>query len=182
MAVGGILVVIAGIAAAVWSGIKTVSEKAIDITRDLFKFLVDMFNSFLEVAPKPVKILIFFFFIITIANVVTGFFVQLNFACSGGELREYESIIGGFRGFWERSGEDLENSTTDYQAFIDSTTFPSDRFGDGTEYTDILNVRCFGSRPRLSFFSLDFLNPKFWVVILIIGMLIGVLNQIRSRT
>jgi hypothetical protein len=181
MPIGGILVVVAAIASAIWSGVKSVSEKAIDITRDLFKFLVDMFNSFLQVAPKPVKILLFFFFIITFANVVTGFFVQLNFACSGGELREYESIIGGFRGFWERSGEDLENSTTDYEDFINSTTKPSDRFGDGTEYTDILNVRCFGSRPRLSFFSLDFLKPTYWIIILIIGLLISVLNQIRSR-
>ena len=174
MAIGAILITIGAIISAIWGGIKTVGEKAIDITRDLFKFLFDGFRTFLQVAPTAVKILFFFFFILTIANVVVGFFVQMNYACYDGDLREYESLIGGFRGFWERTGESLENSSTDYEAFIISQTAISERFGDGDEFTDILNVRCFGSTPRLSFLKIDFLNIKYWFVILIIGILITI--------
>lgn len=180
MAIGAILLTIGVVAKAIWDGIKTVGEKAIDLTRDLFKFLMDLFRQFTSIAPKPVKLIIFFFFIVTIANVVVGFFVQMQYACLSGELREYESVIGGFRGFWERSGESLENATTDYLDFIETSTFPSERFGDGESYTDVLNVRCFGSNPRLAFFKIDFLNIKFWLIILIIGILIYIGKDLQN--
>jgi len=172
VAISGILIAIGLVAKAVWDGIKTVSEKALDLTRDLFKFLMDLFKNFIDTAPKPVKLMIFFFFIITIANVVVGFFVQMQYACLNENLREYESVIGGFRGFWERSGESLDNSTTDYISFLQTSTFPSERFGDGEEYTDVLNVRCFGNNPRLAFFKIDFLNVKYWLMLIVIGILI----------
>lgn len=161
----------------IWNGVKEVGSKALDLARDLFNFLLEMFKTFLSTAPKGVKILFFLFFILTIANVVVGFFVQTNFACLDGELREYDGIVGGFRGYWESIGEDLENSTTDYENYINNNTFTSDRFGDGTEHTDLLNVRCFGNTPRLSFFKLDFLNYQFWLLLVILG----VLFSIRSK-
>lgn len=174
MVITPILIVIGAVISAIWSGVKTIGEKAIDLARDLFTFLLEMFKTFLNVAPKPVKILFFFFFILTIANTVTGFFVQMNYACLDGNLREYNSVIGGFRGYWEGIGEDLDNSTTDYEAFITNTTSISERFGDGEQYTDLLNVRCFGNNPRLSFLKIDFLNAKYWIIILIIGSLITI--------
>lgn len=174
VAITAILIAVGAVASAIWEGVKTVGSKALDIARDLFKFLVDMFRTFLNVAPTAVKILFFFFFILTMANVVVGFFIQINYACHEGELREYNGIIGGFRGYYESIGEDLENSTTDYEAYILEKTAVSARFGDGEEYTDVLNVRCFGNTPRLSFFKIDFLNAKLWFVILIIGMLITI--------
>lgn len=177
----GILIAIGSVIAAIWSGIKTAGEKAIEITRDIFNFLVEMFKMFMNSAPSAVKILIFFFLILTIANVVTGFFVQIIYACQDGQLREYDSVVGGFRGFWERAGEDLENSTTDYEAFINDSTSVSNRFGSGEEYTDALNVRCFGSTPRLSFFKIDFLNPKYWVLLIIIGILIKIGLAMKGR-
>lgn len=179
MTISGILVAIGLVASAVWGGIKLVSEKAIDLTRDLFNFLMDMFKNFLSVAPKPVKLLLFFFFIITIANVVVGFFVQIQYACLDDELREYDGLIGGFQGFWERSGESLDNSTTDYIEFLETSTFPTERFGSGEDYTDVLNVRCFGNNPRLAFFKIDFLNIKYWLMLILIGILIYIGNDLR---
>jgi hypothetical protein len=175
MAIGAILAVIGAIAVQIWDGVKFVSERAFEILRELLKVMYEGFKWFLASAPRPVLMLFFFFFILTIGNLVTGFVVQTNFACdSNDQLREYESMIGGIQGYFEAAAEDFDNSSTDYETFINESTVPSNRFGSGENYTDVLNVGCAGQKPILRFFTIPFLDPKIWILILVLGVLIQI--------
>ena len=171
----GLLAIIGSVAVAIWDGVKYVGERAFELARELFKFLLEGFKWFLNTAPRPVQILFFLLFILLIANTVVGFFVQTNFACtSGDELREYESMIGGFQGYWTMVTTNMDNSSTNYDTFINESTFPSNKFGDGTSHKDVFNVGCSGGKPVLRFFMIPFLDYKVWVLLIIIGFMVQI--------
>ncbi len=167
----GIIAGIGIVLASIWAGIKYVSEKAFAIGIAFLDMMKSMFSWFLETSPKWLKLLFFFFMIIILADVIVGFFIGLNYAClSDGTLRTPSGATGGVGLYIAGIFEDFENSTTDYDAWILNRTVEAQQY-DKDDPRGVFYVKCFGTSPKFTLAGLDFLNWKYWTMILLIGML-----------
>jgi hypothetical protein len=177
MAIG---VIIATILSGIWAGVKAISDKAITIAVTIFNAMKSAFGWFLMTAPKWVKFLFFFFIIIVLADGILGFFVGLNYACTSDEqLRTSYGIVGGAGLYFSRVFQNFENSTTDYDQFILDNTVVAKQY-DKTDPRGIFYVKCFSDKPKFTFAGLNFLNPQYWAIILLIGALIMIGTKFGS--
>lgn len=167
----GILAIIGVIASAIWGGVKFISAKAISLGIAFLDMMKTGVSWFLKTAPRWLQILFFFFIIIVLADGIMGFFIELNYACLSDEtLRTTTGIVGGVGMFLSEAMKDFENSTTDYDQFVLDHTVEAQQF-DKDDPRGIFYVKCFGDDPKFTFAGLDFLNWKYWTIILLIGML-----------
>ena len=154
----------------IWNGVKYVSDKALDLAKEILTSLRQGFNWFLVTAPKPVRILVFFFIVLVFADTVISFFVGMGFACNtSGQLLKPETFGSGVVLYFERMFEDFENSSTDYDTFLEEKTVIAETYGR-QDARRMLYVKCFGTNPKLTVFGLDFLNYQYWVLLLLIGL------------
>lgn len=171
VAISAILAAIGAVLASLWSGIKFVSQKALMIGIAFLDMMKTTFSWFLKTSPRWLQILFFFFIIIALADMMVGFFIGLNYACLSDEtLRTPSGATGGVGLYLAGMFEDFENSTTDYDDFI------LDRTVEAQQYTKddprgIFYIKCFGTSPKFTLAGLDFLNWRYWTMILLIGML-----------
>lgn len=170
----GIIAIIGTILVAIWEGIKYVSSKAISLGLAFLDMMKTGFDWFLRTSPRWLQVLFFFFIMIILADGIMGFFVSLNYAClSDGTLRTPSGFAGGVGMYISAIFEDFENSTTDYDQFVLERTVEAQQF-DKDDPRGIFYVKCFGSDPKFTFAGLDFLNWKYWTIIIILGMLFKV--------
>lgn len=170
----GIIAIIGTVLVAIWEGIKFVSAKAVSLAVAFLDMMKTGVSWFLKTAPRWLQILFFFFIIIVLADGIMGFFVGLNYACLSDEtLRTPAGFAGGVGMYISAIFEDFENSTTDYDQFILDRTVEAQQF-DKDDARGIFYVKCFGNDAKFTFAGLDFLNWKYWTIILILGLLFKV--------
>lgn len=166
--------IIATILAFVWGGIVGISSRLVSLAIAFLDMMKTGFDWFLRTSPRWLQFLFFFFIIIVLADGIMGFFVGLNYAClSDGTLRTPSGFAGGVGMYLSAIFEDFENSTTDYDQFVLDYTVETQQF-DKDDPRGIFYVKCFGSDPKFTFAGLDFLNWKYWTILLLLGMLFKV--------
>lgn len=171
--------IILGIITAIGGAVVGVGTKIWEITKELFRFLQQGFSWFLQSAPRPVLMLLFLFFVLTMGNLVMGFFLGVNYACDGNTLREYDGLVGGFRGYFEGSLEGVNGSATNLSNYVLENTYPSKVYTEN-DAEGLMQVSCLEGRPRLTLFgSLDFLNYYAWILIMLIGFLLSIYIKFR---
>jgi len=126
--------------------------------------------------------MLFFIFLIAIASTLITFVLGLNYACdASNNLREQKyGVVGGFAMFMTGINANLNVSNPNtYNKFIADWTSPTQKVSSTSE-RGILNVNCVTYDPKLMLFGrLDFLNFRYWILIMLIAGLIGVIGFIK---
>lgn len=117
----------------------------------------------------------FFIFLIAIASTLITFVLGLNYACnSNNQLRVQKyGVVGGVSMFITGMNAQLNVSDPHtYNAFINDWTYPV-QVVSSTSEKNIMAVNCVNYDPKLMLFGrLDFLNFRYWILIMLISGLI----------
>jgi len=126
-------------------------------------------------AKHKVMSIILFLFLLAVADGVFTFFISMNYVCDSSEAlytTKY-GVIGGM-GFWFNSLDKEINTTGEEYNVIVSKWADKQVTYDTYSERNIISVRCFGTTPKLTLFGLvDILNFQYWILILLIGGLVG---------
>jgi hypothetical protein len=133
----------------------------LDTMMSFLQTIFSMFQSFVQSAPTPMKILIFLVFILTIGNVFAGFFLGVRYACdSSNVLYESDNIVPaltlGIRDLF------VPLST------IDRNLYVHDNYDLNYHSASPTSIKCINSKPRLYFYSVDILSYPLWLLIIVI--------------
>lgn len=91
----GIFAILSGIALAIWTGIKDVSQILIEFVKVVLTTMYQFMNWVNDNAPRPVKFVFFIILILLVGNTAISFFLGMNYDCVEEELREYETAGAG---------------------------------------------------------------------------------------
>lgn len=150
----------------------------LSIIIELFAWLRNGLNTFFDMMPNALKFFMFLFLIVGIAPFVFGLWINFQYACTTtNELRTpTNGYIGGvamaFTGIFE--GYKPNNNGTSnqtYNSFISNRTVPVQQYGIETA-EGMFSVRCISQYPTLTFFGIDFLNYRYWIMLFLITVLI----------
>lgn len=138
----------------------------------LFDWIKSGFNWTITTAPRFMQMLIFLFLILIFGNIVMGFILGSAFICNTDNVLHSPNIplVGGI--IFQLQAVFLPNETGAYDTFVSQRAIPT-KEPDSTEAEFIITAKCLQQEPRLVLFgSLDFLDFRLWVLILIIGLFV----------
>lgn len=178
MPIPAILVGLGTILAGIWAGVKTVSEATFNIARVIFDTLWNFFIAFYSTSPKIVKILLWLFFVLFLGNVIVGTIMHLNFYCtSTNDLMIPKSFFDSVKMFFTTAFTNIENNNLTYDEYIAHNTIFAQQYSS-KQAEGIFFPKCIEGNPRLMLFGvIDFLSYKFWIIVLIIGFIIGLMSK-----
>ncbi len=138
-----------------------VGGQIIDALQMTFEAIWKLIRTFLEVAPKPLKILLFLFLLVTVGNIFSNFFLGSMYACTSTNLLyEAPNILEGigntirFNFFGWTIGE------------MDS--FITLNYNRARQSGGLTNVQCANEAPKLYFYSIDIFNYYLWLLLLVL--------------
>ena len=142
-----------------------------------------MWDWFLQVMPRPAQILIFLFLIVTIADLIVGGILGMLYACTTtNNLRQPDGIASGLGMVFECGLEQTGNITAEeFDTYINSRTVPLLTHTDNNDARSMMRVECQGGSPRLTLYGLDFLNYKFWFMLILISGLYMAYSKFKRK-
>jgi hypothetical protein len=125
----------------------------------------------------------FFILLIGVFSSVVSFMIGLNYACdSQNRLREQNfGVVSGFAMFIAKASSGINSTdTTAYNNLVNSyttlTSVPSQTSAKG-----LMSVNCINRDPKLMLFGrVDFLNFKYWMLILLIVGLVKIISTVKQ--
>lgn len=170
----------------IWSGIKevvsVVANVVIAIVRTILDWFKALFDWFIKTAPRWLQVLVFLFIVLFLLNGILGFFLNLTFVCtSSNQLKKPVSIISSIEILFTKVFTNVDNSTISWDNFIENRTYEQVLYKDPKSAESMMRVECINQNPRLTFFGLDFLNYRFWVLLILIGALLKVLEYLKKK-
>jgi len=157
-------------------------------TRDpLLKFFDWLFQTaykFFDVCPKPLKILIFLFFLIFIVGSVVNGFLGLMFFCDGATIYQPNDLFTGIGiaiGSTFEGNSSLGNlSTAEYESIRDGNSVlyssPDEMTPEG-----LIKPECYYNKPRLTVFGINIFDYRTWIFLLILGVMIGFYKFLHNK-
>ena len=148
----------------------------IPATRDLviwvFNFLKDLYQHFIEVSPKAVKVWVFLFLLVYLASTVTSFFLGLLFFCDNTIVYEADDIITGtsimIGGLLDDESEYGNLSTAEYNSIVENNSALYDT-PDYFSTEAVALVQCRNDEPRLTTFGIPLFDFTTWIFILLVA-------------
>lgn len=171
--VGVLLGLIAGIILLKYTGVLDVIIASFDWVKYFISWL----------ANNKIFMAMFFIFLIAVFGTMITFLLGLNYACdNNNKLREQKyGILSGI-GFYIASASKGINATESpqFQTLLNEYTVPTKTYGRTTA-EGIMAVNCVGFDPKLMLFGkVDFLNYRYWVLIMLIVGVIGLINAVKQ--
>jgi len=164
---GSIIIVLAGL---------MIFSPTRDIILYFFKFMTTLFFNFVSIMPKPLKLIMFLFFLIFIIGGLSSSFLSLFFFCDGNIVYRPTNLFNGvglgiasvFQGNIELGN--LSNS--EYQSVLnnESVIYFSP---DNDNIEGIIQIQCNYNEPNFTFFGLEIFNYRYWVMLLILSLVVG---------
>lgn len=169
---------IIAILTAIWGGISNAFNVSIEVLKEILAWVKSFISWFLDVAPRPLKIFLFLFFLLTIGNIIFSFIININFVCtSNNELRVSS---GGFLGGLTFAMVNIFNtSIDDYDTYILDNTVQASQY-DGKSAEGLFYAKCINQKPRLTLYGIDFLNFRYWVVLIVIWILFSAYHKLKG--
>jgi hypothetical protein len=143
----------AGLVALVAPGIASSIATAIGT---FLQNVFSLFQSFVQAAPTPMKVLIFLFMILTIGNIFSNFILGATYACDSANTLYKADNIGTTMGLSLTQGF-LEMSESARNEYIQTN------FEQITPPSGATTVRCVDTQPKLLFFSVNVLSYTLWL-------------------
>jgi hypothetical protein len=159
---GAILLLVGTLALLKYTGGLDLLLHAFGWVRDMFSWLMQ--NKLFSAAT--------FVLLIGIANFIVGFVLSLNYACdSDNHLRSQRlGVIGGVAMVISGIGNELNETDPSYDDFIDDWTIVSPTYS-ATSERSLVAVGCQAYDPTITVFGVDFLNFRYWMLIMVIVVL-----------
>lgn len=148
-AAGLVALVAPGVASAVATAIGTFLQN-----------VFSLFQSFVQAAPTPMKILIFLFLILTIGNLFSNFIMGATYACDSGNTLYKADNIGTTMGLMLTQGF-LEMSEADRNMYIQTN------YEQISPRVGVTGVKCVDTQPRLMFYSINVLSYTLWLILVL---------------
>jgi hypothetical protein len=149
--------------ATIIGGLITAGKEVVSVISNIFQAVFSAIQSFVQAAPTPMKMLIFLVFILTIGNIFSNFFLGMRYVCDSNQvLYENDNTI-------ETIGAAIRlnfivNTIVDRDIYIQSNFQPVIRAASPT------NIKCADTSPRLFFYSINILDYKLWLLLLVLIM------------
>jgi hypothetical protein len=136
-------------------------KAVLDVLSSFFQSIFSVIQSFVQSAPMPMKVAIFLFFLLSIGNIFSNFGLGLKYACDGNNaLYETDNIGSAFM---------LMLKTTFQDASVgDRNTYIAENFQLSNMIPSPTYIKCYDTKPRLFFYSVNILDYKLWLLILLI--------------
>jgi hypothetical protein len=156
-----ILTAIVGFLASVIGGAVTAGTAVVEAVGSVMTGVWHMINTFISNSPRPLKILIFLFLIVTIGNLFSNFFLGMRYACDSNEqLYESDSIITGIA------------SQIRLNLFSWTIGERDDYIQDNYEATEsepsMTQVGCEGTNVGFFFYNIDLFSYNLWLLIMLL--------------
>lgn len=135
--------------------------QAWDLIREVGDWIRHALSTFMQVAPKPLRIFIYLFLLVLIGNVFSKFVLGSQYMCdSDNRLYKAPDYITGFAQMVRLNF--FEWTISERDDYIDSN------YQDVNERVDFQNVKCVEQQPALFFYSIDILDFKMWLLALML--------------
>jgi hypothetical protein len=156
-----ILSAIIGFLATLVGGAVTAGKAVVEAIASVMQGVWSVLSNFISNAPRPLKILIFLFLIVTIGNLFSNFFLGMNYACSStGVLYEAPSIVTGIASAIQLN---LFSFTVG-----DRNTYLANNYNVADVEVGITNVACDGSNVGLYFYTVDLFSYQLWLLVMLL--------------
>jgi hypothetical protein len=159
-----VIAIIAAILSAIGAiagAVADTGKAVLDVLSSFFQSIFSVIQSFIQSAPTPMKVAIFLFFILSIGNIFSNFGLGLKYACDGNNVLYETDNIGSAM---------MLMLKTQFQGLSvgDRNTYINDNFNPLTMKPSPTMIRCSSTKPRLFFYSVNVLDYKLWLLILVI--------------
>jgi hypothetical protein len=152
-----ILTAIGSIVGVVVDGGKAV----LDLLSSFFQSIFSIIQTFVQSAPTPMKVAIFLFFILSIGNIFSNFGLSIRYACDGNNVLYETDNIGTAMTLMLK---------TQFQGLSvgDRNTYINENYDAVSMKPSPTMIKCASQKPRLFFYSVNLLDYKLWLLILLI--------------
>jgi len=143
------------------SALGTITTATATALGHVIGFVKSVIGWFLDVAPRPLKVFTFIFFILFIANVIFGLLLSTSFTCTSGNTIRKVTFLNGVRFAIEKFFHEVDDQT-----LLDNSV------AYNSETNRMIRVACSNGLPRPYFFNINILSFPLWILlsILIYGM------------
>lgn len=171
--IGLLLGLVAGIAILKLTGVLDVIIASFDWVKYFISWLTN----------NKIFMVMFFIFLVAVFGSMITFLLGLNYSCdSQNNLREQKyGVLSGIS-FMIASASKGINSTEDpqYTQLLEDYTVPTQTYST-TSAESVMAVNCIASDPKLMLFGkVDFLNYRYWVLIMVISGVLGAISTMRQ--
>lgn len=160
MAIGAIIAGIISAIGAIAGAIGDAGKAVLDVLISIFQSAFQLLSAFLQSAPTPMRIAIFLFFILTFGNVFSNFFLGTTYACdSVNQLYKSDDFVTSLSGVFKINFQGMSEG--------ERNAFLQENYQIATPSASPTNVRCVNYKPRLLFYSINLLDYKLWMLLLV---------------
>ena len=138
-----------------------ITSQVVDALKMTFEAIWKFITMFLENAPKPLKIFLFLFLLVTVGNIFSSFFLGAKYACTNTNLLyEAPSILEGI-------GNTIRLNFFGW-TISETNSFIVSNYDRVTQSGGLTNVQCVAESPKLYFYSVDVFSYNLWLLLLIL--------------
>jgi len=148
----GLSAILAAIGSAL-AGLATTTASALT---KVFDFLRSIIGWFLNVAPKPIRVFVFLFMLLFIANVLFGALLSTAFVCTSDNQVRKVNFFTGLKFFITGLFSDVQDSTI----ISESESY--------TPTSHIVRVACVNQAPKPFFYNINLLSYSLWILLLVL--------------
>jgi hypothetical protein len=146
---------------AIAGAVADAGKAVLDVLSSFFQSIFSLIQSFIQSAPAPMKIAIFLFFILTFGNIFSNFFLGMRYTCDGNNnLYESENIGTAMMLMLKTQFQDMSVG--------DRNTYITENFNFASQEPSPTHIKCADGKPRLYFYSVNILDYKMWLLLLVI--------------
>jgi hypothetical protein len=122
-----------------------------------------------------------FIFLIGIAGAIVSFVLGLHYACASDDTLRTQryGVVGGVAMLVGSASNQLNASDPSYDTYIGNWTVEAQQYSESGE-RGIMRVECRGQDPKLTTFGVDFLDYRYWLLIMLITGVVGIAAWARD--
>jgi hypothetical protein len=143
------------------SSVIDIGKEAVSIIGSILQAFYTAIQTFVNAAPQPMKILMFLALLLTISNVFSNTFLGMRYACtSANKLYESADTVSAVTHWVQLTflGWTVANKDTFITSNYDAVTMkPSPTY-----------IKCMDASPRLYFYSINILDYKMWLLMIVL--------------
>jgi hypothetical protein len=154
MPIGAILTAIA-------SFFVTAGSQFIGALETIIQYVWSFIKTFIEIAPKPLKVFLFLFMLLIVGNLFSRVFLGSMYACtSAGNLYQSENIFDGI----------ANNVRLNFFGWtiIEKDSFIANNYDYVSTQNSMTNIQCRDDVPSLYFYTVDVLSYNLWILVFIL--------------
>lgn len=152
---------IGAILTAIGSFFVTAGTSFVNALGQAVEYIWSFIKTFIDVAPKPLKVFLFMFLILFVGNLFSRIFLGSMYACtSSGNLYKADNLIEGI----------ANNIRLNFFGWtvLEKDNFVLNNYDYVGTQESLSNVQCSEDVPSLYFYTVDVLSYELWLLLLVL--------------